>query len=145
MEANPYAAPSARPARLPMRTSWSLWGMTSRFRVAGAEVEAETGHWSGLEVYRVDGVEVLRVRNLGWHGKQVLRVEGHDVEVESRWYPLLPVVVRVDGVQRIDRLFPQSRWIKLGLAAVVTAISAVVAVGWWWTAVDLYRLWVAWR
>lgn len=135
MADNPFAAPTRQHRRAPVRT-WSGWlGMGSSFAVGRHRVEVETGHWTGLEIYRVDGEERQRTRNLGWHATQRLDVGGHEVAVRGRWYPVMPVTVEVDGVRWIDDLFPQIRWpvrLMASLTAVAMAtISASIAYDLW--------------
>ena len=104
--------------------------MGSSCRVAGRWVEVEYTHWTGLEIYRVDGLEVRRERSLGWHGTQSLEVGGREVRLVSRWYPLLPVHVEVDGTVSIQELFPQlvpAKAVVLGLF-VITSVALVAAI-----------------
>ncbi len=110
--------------------------MRSRFRVGGHLVEVETGHWSGLEIYRVDGEERLRKRYLGWHPVEAIEVAGHEVEVSGRWYPFTAVTVDVDGVRRVDDLFPQLRWLVQLIALVSGTLMAVLSASIAW---DLWR------
>jgi len=131
---NPFAP---HPERIPTETSGDLWGMRSQFAVGGSTVEVETSHWLGTEVYRVDGAEVRRVRNLGWHSRQALEVDGHTLEVSGRWYPFMPVIVTVDGRKYIDDLFPQLRLPLAVLTAVVMPLFLVLAASIAW---DLWRL-----
>ncbi len=131
---NPFAP---QPDRIPAETSGNLMGMSSKFEVGGARVEIQTSHWSGTEVYRVDGEEVLRKRNLGWHSRQELQIAGHLVEVSGRWYPFMPVVVRVDGMKRIDDLFPQLRLPLAVLTALLLPVFLILTASIAW---DLWRL-----
>ena len=132
-----FAPPVHDAPRRPDRARLGLSGMVSAFRVGAHEVEVETGHWSGLEIYRVDGKELRRVRNYGWHNTERLEVHGHVVEIESRWYPLLPVVVRVDGHTVLADLFPQLQRVKwVGLALFLPPFLVLSAS----TAYDLVRL-----
>ena len=131
---NPFAP---HPERVPAVTAGSLWGMRSAFDISGTPFEVETSHWSGTEIYRIRGDEVLRVRNLGWHAKQTFDVNGHQVEITGRWYPLLPVMVTVDGKVRIHDLFPQLR-VPISIAvAVVLPVFLVLSASIAW---DLWRL-----
>lgn len=135
-DANPFRAPAAR---LPPVAQRTLSGMVSRFVVDGVQIEVETTHWSGLEVYRVDGQEVARERNLGWHSRRVLQAGTHRVEVLARWYPFLPVRVEVDGEPYLEDLFPQLGPIKWGIAAVTVPTAALLVAS---IVRDLWRLWV---
>lgn len=128
---DPFAVPDAGPH---LHTWWSPSRMGSRFCVDDVEIEVQTHHWSGVEIYRIDGAEVLRVRNLGWHTRQALDIGGRSVQIVGRWYPLLPVRVTLDDRPLIDDLFPQLWWIKLALLALVCSG------GLWWTAA-MIRLW----
>lgn len=115
---NPFAAPT--PSGPLLQTWWSPRAMGSRFWVDGHELEVQTHHWSGTEIYRIDGQQVRRVRNLGWHATEALSVGERSVEIVSRWYPLLPVQVRIDGRPHVDDLFPQLWPTKLALLALVS-------------------------
>ena len=94
--------------------------MGSAFHVGPHEVEVETTHWTGHEVYRVDGEEAHTHHTLGWHSRQELQVGHRQVVIDSRWYPLLPVRVSVDDRPHLGDLFPQL------LAFRVLAISVIV-------------------
>ena len=118
---NPFAPPDRR--RTPERTWWTPIRMGSAFRVDGHLVEVETHHLSGDERYRVDGVDVVKRRYLGWHSAVDLAVGGRTVGVRSRWYPLLPVVVEVDGRVVIDDLFPQQAIVQWTLFAPAAAAA----------------------
>lgn len=131
---DPFAAPAG--GRVRPDTHLGLWSMRSSFPVGGSTVEVETTHWTGRETTRVDGVEVLALRNLGWHTEQRLDVGGHAVVVSGRWYPLLPVEVRVDGQPWVDDLFPQLWPIKAVLATAALPLAVLVASIAW----DLARL-----
>ena len=133
---NPFAAPADRPIRVPPTTTGDFWGMRSVFQVGRHRVEIETGHWNGTEIYRIDGEEQVRKRNLGWHSGETLQVGRHTVHVQGRWYPLLPVTVEVDGHAFIDDLFPQLRRLTrvIGLAA-ASAMGVLTASIVW----DVYR------
>jgi hypothetical protein len=101
--------------------------MGSRFHVDGHVVEVATHHWSGDETYRVDGVERLRRRHLGWHTQLSLPVGDRVVQIRSRWYPLLPVEVWVDDQRWIDDLFPQVGAVLVILAAPAGAAALLFA------------------
>lgn len=137
-EGNPFAAPAPRATHRPLETRSGWLGMASVFRVGSHRIEVETGHWTGLEVYRVDDQERRKTRNLGWHVRETLAVGRHEVVVHGRWYPLRPVRVEVDGVPWIDDLFPQIRRPVWVLSAATLGVMLLLAGS---TAWDLWRWW----
>lgn len=115
------------PRRVPDATWWTPARMGSTFRVGAHRVDVETHHVTGEERYLVDGIEVLARRHLGWHAEVALPVGEHQVLIRSRWYPLLPVEVWVDGRRALDDLFPQQ---SLGLVLIgLPASAAALAFG----------------
>jgi len=115
--ADPFAATNAGIAT---DTWWNLWSMGSRFHVGRHEIQVDTWHWTGRTVVQVDGVEVYRERNVGWHGHIEVDAGGRRVDIVTRWYPLQPVRVEVDGSAYLDDLFPQVFWLQaIGLATVL--------------------------
>jgi hypothetical protein len=109
VSANPYAAPATG---RPDDTWWNLWSMGSTLAVGPHRVEARTWHWTGLSTIQVDGVEVHRERNMGWHAQIEVPVGGHQLQIITRWYPIQPVQVRLDDILWVDDLFPQIGWLK---------------------------------
>ncbi len=126
--------------RVPDQWTVSIWGMRSAVSVGGHIFEVETSHWSGSEVYRIDGLEVRRLRNLGWHADQRFELGAGTVRVVGRWYPLLPVEVRVDDQVVIDELFPALAWIRVVLATVVGPLMMLLGASIVW---DLVRILLA--
>ena len=115
--ADPFAASSAGIAT---DTWWNLWSMGSRFEVGAHTVQVDTWHWTGRTVVQVDGVEVHRERNVGWHGHIEVDAGPRKVAIVTRWYPLQPVRVQVDGNPFLDDLFPQVFWLQaIGVATVL--------------------------
>ncbi len=133
--ANPFDAPGG--GHIVPNTSLGWLGMRSSFEVQGVRIEVRTSHWSGREETRIDGQGVRSVRNLGWHSEQAHLIGGHQLRIVSRWYPLLPVQVHLDGEQVVDDLFPQLWPIKVALMAVLLPLLTVLVGS---TAWDLLRL-----
>jgi hypothetical protein len=128
---------SASTAGTATDTWWTLWSMGSRFQVGGHRVEVTTWHWTGLHAVAVDGREVYRDRNVGWHARIAVDAGPHAVAIVSRWYPLQPVRVQVDGRPYLDDLFPQVFWLQaLGVAtALPPALLFALSIAW-----DLWRM-----
>jgi hypothetical protein len=133
-----FAAPATQ---RPSHTWWTLWSMGSTVTVGSHpahRLEVVTHHWTGHEHYLVDGVVVGRDRNLGWHADRSFAVGRHEVRLATRWYPLLPVELYVDGALQVDDLFPQLAWLKVlgGLPVLAVALTFAGSI-----AFDLWRLW----
>lgn len=130
--ADPFAPPVERTAATPRRST--LWGMVSRFPVPGADgrdtlVDVETSHWTGRWSVSVDGAVVHAARNLGWHAHEAFVVAGRRIEITSRWYPLRPVRVTLDGRPHIDDLWPQLATLQLVGAALLVPIVGIMTAG----------------
>jgi len=132
--ADPFSAPTAGIAT---DTWWDLWSMGSRIRVGAHEVRVDTWHWTGTSVVQVDGKEAHRERNMGWHGHMEVDAGPHRVAIVTRWYPLQPVRVEVDGAPHLDDLFPQVFWLQAIGAALVLPPALMFAGS---IAYDLWRM-----
>lgn len=136
MSPDAFAAPDRH--RRPRATWWTLRAMGSTVDVGGHRLEVVTHHWTGDESYAVDGRVVATARNLGWHADRTVPVGPHEVRIVTRWYPLLPVVLEVDGQPWVDDLFPQLIWLKALGGAPVLALAILFGTSITW---DLWRLW----
>src|SRR5438132_12460931 len=90
---NPYESPKA-PVSPPAVTNRStLGGVTAAFTVHTPEpheVEIFFSRWTGLEIYRIDGVERLRLRSFAFWNVQRLEIEGATpgvLEIATRALP----------------------------------------------------------
>jgi hypothetical protein len=129
---NPYPSPPGRFA--PVVSEQFGWGSASAsFTFGDTVVHTVTLVMSlntGLEVYLVDGQEVLRRRSFALWGSRRFSIEGpepHQVEIRVKCFPLSSQA-RVDGELIINDLFPRFR--NAAIVAVVVGGAGAIAVGW---------------
>lgn len=86
---NPYSPPPpSGPPSLPSRVGSFVVGPEQRL------VEVFWSYWSGLEVYTVDGVEVLRTKNYQVRGTREFDAGPHHVVIKLDAWPSWRIVLR---------------------------------------------------
>jgi len=88
-KANPYSPPMAKgSSSLPPRVGSFTVGPEQRL------VEVFWSYWSGLEVYAVDGIEVLRTKNYQVRGVREFNVGQHKVVIKVDIWPSWRILLR---------------------------------------------------
>ncbi len=86
---NPYSPPMAeKSSSLPPRMGSFTVGPEQRL------VEVFCSYWSGLEVYTVDGIEVLRTKNYQIRGVREFNVGQHKVVIKLDAWPSWRILLR---------------------------------------------------
>jgi hypothetical protein len=100
-------------------------------------VEIYFSRWTGLEIYRIDGVERLRDRNFAFSSVRRFEIEDngpHVLEIATKAFPWPSGEVFLDGRPIIADLFPGERRLAMTACAVLllllAALVVVLGVGW---------------
>ena len=110
---NPYSPPKGR-ASSPLPPLVGSFTVGSEQRV----VEIFLSYWSGLEIYTVDGVEVLRTRNYQLRGVREFDVGEHQVVIKVDFWPSWRILLRpwdwvaeayIDGELAVEDVTPETR------------------------------------
>ena len=122
---NPFASPRVRSTSVVV---------TRRTRLAGSQVSFQVGEnpthtvdvylsvWSGLEMYRVDQHDVIRLRSFALWGQRELVVNDAPLVIRYRMLPLWSAQASYDGDIVVPELFP-------GLSALFRGLTMLVSVG----------------
>src|SRR5262245_4772494 len=128
MDINPYESPQSpegEVAHEPVSNRSTLAGVTITFTVRTPEphrVEIYLSRWTGLEIYRIDGV--TRLRRYSFAFSDTVRVEivnarPHVLEITSRACPWPSGRASLDGRPISDDLLPAERRVGGALLVVL--------------------------
>jgi hypothetical protein len=136
MDPNPYESPRTAAELSAAANRSTFGGVTASFTVQGTAphvVEIYFSRWSGLEIYRVDGIERLRRRYFGTSGVVQIEIEDaadagdagkHVLEIVIRSLPWWRGYASFDGQVVVADLFPAER--RIGLATYVALFLLVL-------------------
>src|SRR5687767_8355185 len=102
MDINPYESPKTESALRTVKSRSTFAGVTGSFSVETPnlhEVEIYMSRWTGLEIYRIDGIERLRLRSFRFTVKRQLEIENserHVLEILIKAFPCWTATVTLD-------------------------------------------------
>jgi hypothetical protein len=140
MDINPYESPKSESALRTVKSRSTFVGVTGSFTVETPnphEIEIYMSRWTGLEIYRVDGIERLRVRSFHFKATrqfEIQNTERHVLEILVKSLPWWTATVTLDGVCVVENLFPSERkievigWTIAGVLWLLAAIGAGVLI-----------------
>src|SRR5437763_3519161 len=128
MDINPYESPKAPAAPCAVTNGASVRGVRATFTAQTPEphvVEIYFSRWTGLEVYRIDGVERLRRRSFALSDVQRFEIEGatpHVLEIATTAFPWPAGHASLHGRRIIDDLFPSERKVGMTMLVILFAL-----------------------